>query len=116
MRQSNFTYVVIFVMLVLTSLSSCKKEEDSYTGQVKITFTNHPADLQVYFSPIENPDEAITYWLKPDKNGVLIYDLNFGNYILTCWSATHFSKVGFQIRVGETTEIIYNSINEGIVQ
>jgi hypothetical protein len=104
------------VLLLLTLLSSCKKDDFLYTGKVKVTYTNHPTDLNVYFSPAENPQLAITNWLKPDKNGTLEYDLNIGNYILTSSSTTFFGPVGFQIRAGKTTVINFDSSNAGNVQ
>lgn len=116
MKFIKFIKPGLTVLLLLSLLSSCKKDDFLYTGKVKVTYTNHPTDLNVYFSPAENPQLAITNWLNPDKNGTLEYDLNIGNYILTSSSTTFFGPVGFQIRAGKTTVINFDSSNAGNVQ
>jgi len=105
----------LIVIVLLAVLSSCEKD-DVYTGSLKVTYTNHPTDLAVYISPAENSELPITDWIKPENNGTFTYDLNIRNYILTSSSSTYFPKVGFQIKAGGTTEIIFNSGNEGHVQ
>jgi hypothetical protein len=112
----NFIKSCLAVLLLLTLLSSCKKDDFLYTGKVKVTYTNHPTDLKVIFSPAENPELSITYWLIPDNNGTLVYELNGGNYILTSSSSTFFGPVGFQIKAGQTTVINFDSANVGRVQ
>jgi hypothetical protein len=103
------------LILLAIIISSCKNEDISLVGTVKITFANRPADLKVYFSPIENSDKPITGGLTPNVNGELSYELNMGNYTVNCISATFFPKVGFQVKVGKTTTIIYDSTNDGRV-
>ena len=116
MSLIKFIKTWLIIITLLAVFTSCEKDKVSTTGSVKVTFTNHPTDLTAYFSPVDNTQIAITDWLKPDNNGTLTYDLNIGNYILTCSGSTFFPKVGFQIRAGETTQINYDSTNEGHVQ
>lgn len=115
MRLIKFIKPCIIIIL-LTVLYSCQKDETFFSGTLKVTFTNHPADLMFFISPVENTQVPITDWLKPDNNGTLIYDINIGNYILTNSSSTFFPTVGFQIKSGKTTVINYDSTNEGHVQ
>lgn len=115
MKTTNFkSLLLLFLLIVITS--SCKKEDFSTTGTLKVTFTNHPSDLIIVISPVENLQVSISDWLKPDSNGKLTYNLNSGNYILTCSSSSFFPRVGFQIKAGETTVINFDSTNNGHVQ
>jgi hypothetical protein len=116
MRPIKYIKTYVVVLLLLSVLQSCTKDEVSTTGTVKVTFVNHPTDLAVFISPAENSQIAITDWLKPDNNGTLTYNLNIGNYILTSSSSTFFPKIGFQIKAAETTVINFDSTNEGHVQ
>jgi hypothetical protein len=109
MRIALTTLILLFIN------ASCKKEDLSFVGTVKVTFTNRPTDLKVYFSPIENSDKSITGWLTPNTNGELSYELNMGNYILNCSSTTFFPKVGFQIKGARITNINFDSTNTGLV-
>lgn len=116
MRLIKFFMQFLGLFLLIVIMSSCKKEELTTTGTLKITYTNHPSDLVVEISPAENSQIAITDWLKLAYNGTLTYNLNIGNYILTSSSFTFFPEVGFQIRAGETTIINFDSNNVGHVQ
>jgi hypothetical protein len=100
----------------LAALSGCKKDEVSFTGQVKVTYLNASSDLNISISPVENSQVSIVTNLKVDNKGTLTYDLNAGNYILTSSSLTFFPKVGFQIKSGETTVIVFDLTNNGQVQ
>ncbi len=97
-------------------MTSCKEDEISYTGDVKISYTNAPNDLYVKISPAENPQIVITDKLTRDNNGILTCKLNIGNYILQTYSSTYFAPTGFQIRPEETTVISFDSQNIGHVQ
>jgi len=116
MRSIKFIKPFIGLCLLLVIMSSCKKDEFTTTGSMKVTFTDHPSDLTVVISPVENSQIAIIDRLKPDSNGTLTYNLNIGNYILSSLSSTFFPKVGFQIRARETTVINFDSTNDGHVQ
>lgn len=107
-------FLGLFLLFVM--LSGCEKDALTTTGSLKVTFTHHPSDLTSLISPAENSQISICDWLKPDANGTLTYDLNNGNYILTSSSATFFPTVGFQIKAGETTEIIFKESNTGHIQ
>ena len=106
----------MIILVLLAVMSGCKKDEISLTGQVKVTFINNPADLNLSISPAENPLVSIIGNLKVDNKGTVTYELNAGNYILTSSSLTFFPKVGFQIKAGETTVIVYDLTNSGSVQ
>ncbi len=105
----------LMIIVLLAVLSSCEKDE-VYTGSLKVTYANHPADLIVLVCPSDNPEIAITDWLTPLNNGTYTLELNMGNYILISSSTTFFPKVGFQIKAGKTTEIIFDAGNTGHVQ
>jgi hypothetical protein len=115
MKTSNFIKPLLIIVVLLAVLSGCKK--DVYTGSVKISFYNHPADLTVAIQPMENPNEAILGNLKADSKGVVSITLNPGNYIVQCSSlSTYYSSTGFQVKIDETTEINYGANNGGIVK
>lgn len=116
MRSIKFLGPFLVLLLSLTIITGCEKDEPVTTGSVRITYTNHPSDLSVSISPVENTQISITDWLKPDSNGILTYDLNIGNYILTNSGSTFFSNVGFQIKAGQTTVINFGPDNTGHVQ
>jgi hypothetical protein len=115
MKASNFIKPCLIILVLLAVMTSCKK--DVYTGSVKISFYNHPADLTVVIQPMENPNAAISGNLKADAKGVVSITLNAGNYIAQCSSlTTYYSSTGFQIKIGETTEINYGASNSGVVK
>ena len=115
MKASNFIKPCLIMLLLLAVMTGCKK--DVYTGTLKIDFYNHPADLTVVIYPVENPNEAITGNLKADAKGVVSITLNPGNYIVQCSSpTTYYSSTGFQVKIGETTEIEYGPNNSGVVK
>lgn len=114
MKLKKMINPCLIVIILLAVLSSCEKD-DVLTGRLKVTYTNHPTDIAVYISPAENSELPITDWITTENNGTFKYDLNAGNYILTSTSSIYFPKVGFQIKAGETTEIIFDSGNEGHV-
>ena len=116
MKSNKFMKLYLIILVLLAVLSGCKKDEVSFTGQVKVTYLNASSDLTISISPAENPQISIITNLKVDNKGTLTYDLNAGNYILTSSSLTFFPKVGFQIKPGETTEIVYDLTNSGQVQ
>jgi len=115
MKLKKLVNTCLVVIVLLAVLSSCKKD-DVYTGTLKVTYTNKPTDLTVYISPVENSELPITDWITPGSNGTFTYDLNAGNYILISSGSTYFPKVGFQIKAGKTTEIIFDSSNSGHVK
>lgn len=115
MKLKKLINTCLIVIVLLAVFSSCKKDDVS-TGSLKVTYTNHPTDLAVYISPAENAGLPITDWITTGSNGTFTYDLNAGNYILTSSSSTFFPIIGFQIKAGETTEIIFDSGNGGHVQ
>ena len=116
MKSKIFTKPCLIILVLLAVLSGCKKNEVSFTGQVKVTYLNASSDLNISISPVENSQVSIIGNLKVDNKGTLTYDLNAGNYILTSSSLTFFPKVGFQIKPGETTVIVYDLTNSGQVQ
>ncbi len=115
MKLSRFSKPLLGLFLLTVVMSSCKKDDLTTTGTLKVTFTNHSRDLSILIRPAENSALAISDWLKPDSNGTLTYNLNNGNYILTSSGST-FSPIGFQIRAGETTLIFFDSTNTGHVR
>ena len=115
-KPITFVQTCFVLLLLLSVMQSCTKDEVSSIGTVKVTFVNHPSDLTVIISPVENSQIAITDWLTPDANGSLTYNLNPGNYILSSSGSTFFGKVGFQIKAGETTVVSFDSTNSGHVQ
>lgn len=116
MNLSKLITTVFGFLLVLGTFSSCENDNLTSAGTLKVTFANHPNDLIVAISPAENEQLAISDWLKPDSNGALSYNLNVGNYVLTSSSSTFYPKVGFQIRAGQTTNINFDTTNEGHVK
>ena len=116
MKSNKFMKSYLIILVLLAVLSGCKKDEVSFTGQVKVTYINASSDLNISISPAENTQISIITNLKVDNKGTLTYDLNAGNYILTSSSLTFFPKVGFQIKPGETTVIVYDLTNSGQVQ
>ena len=115
MKASNFIKPCLIILVLLAVMTGCKK--DVYTGSVKISFSNHPADLTVDIQPMENPNEAILGNLQADSKGVVSITLNPGNYIARCSSlSTYYTSTGFQVKIGETTEIIYDTRNLGVVK
>lgn len=115
MKASNFIKPCLIILVLLAVMTGCKK--DVYTGNLKINFYNHPADLTVVIQPMENPNAAISGNLKADTKGVVSITLNPGNYIAQCSSpTTYYSSTGFQIKIGETTEINYGPSNGGVVK
>ena len=116
MKSIKFIKSCLIVLVLLAFMSGCKDDEVSYTGQVKVTYLNASSDLNISISPVENAQVSIVGNLKVDNKGTLTYDLNAGNYILTSSSLTFFPKVGFQIRPGETTVIVFDLTNSGQVQ
>lgn len=115
MKASNFIKPFLIILVLMAVLSGCKK--DVYTGSVKISFYNHPADLTVVIQPMENPNEAISGNIKADSKGVVSITLNPGNYIVRCISlSTYYTTTGFQVKIGETTEINYGASNLGVVK
>lgn len=90
-------------------MSSCGKEEVVLTGELKVTYYNHPADFTLSISPTDNTSVDIVTGLLFGNSGTLTYELNIGNYVLhgfSITSYTHFDK-GFQIKAGETTEVTF---------
>jgi hypothetical protein len=66
---------------------------------------------------MENLNEAISGNLKADSKGVVSITLNPGNYVARCSSlSTYYSSTGFQVKIGETTEIEYGPSNSGVVK
>lgn len=100
----------LLIVVLLTILAGCK-EEVSNTGQLKVTFLKISTDTNVSISPVENPQVIIAKSLKIDINGTLTYELNPGNYILTVSASSFFPQVGFQIKPGQTTSIVYDVNN-----
>lgn len=116
MRTIKFIKPCLIILVLLAVLSGCKKDEDSLTGQVKISYANASADLTIAISPIENSQVSIVENLRVDNKGALTYELNAGNYILSSYSSTFFPKVGFQVKPGATTVIYFDPTNDGKVQ
>ena len=116
MKSIKFIKPCLVILVLLAVLSGCKKDEVSYTGQVKVTYLNASSDLNISISPVENSQVSIVGNLRVDNKGTLTYELNAGNYILTSSSLTFFPKVGFQIKPGETTVILFDLTNSGTVQ
>lgn len=116
MKRSSLIKSLLGLVLLIGMLSGCTKDDWTTIGTLKVTFTNKPSNLVVAIFPLENSQIAITDWMSPDSKGELTYHLNRGNYILKCSSSIFFPNVGFQIRAGETTSILFDSNNEGHVQ
>jgi hypothetical protein len=116
MRLIKFIKPCLIIITLLVVMTSCKKDEVSNTGDVKVSYTNAPSDLYVKISPAENPEIVISDRLIRDNNGALTCKLNIGNYILNSYSSTFYPPVGFQVRPGETTVITFDASNSGHVQ
>lgn len=96
-------------------MTGCEADDISSTGNLSLSFTNHPSDINVVLYSIENLDIPIDY-LQPDSNGKAIKELNMGNYYIEVSSSTFFSPTGFQIKPNQTTTIIWGANNESEVQ
>ena len=115
MKAIKFIKPCLIILVLLAVMSGCKK--DVYTGSLKITFINHPSDLSVVIHPMENPNETITNNISLDAKGAASITLNPGNYIVQCSCiSTYYPSTGFQIKIGETTVIVYGPNNGGAVQ
>ena len=99
-------------------MANCSKEEISNEGVLSVKFSNVPSDLSVYIFTTENTDFPIYSNIKPDADGLIEMGLNFGNYIISPYSAsgTVFTNNGFQIKSNKTTSIVYDSNNIGHLQ
>ena len=119
MKKLNFFKPIIIVILFMSVLTGCDKEENLSTGNVRISFVNHPSDLTVMISPAESIN--IPIYTKLDSfSGDLETKLNIGNYYLYCQSNSSYPAVyqnlGFQIRAGETTVIGFDGNNVAHIQ
>ena len=119
MKKHNFIILGIIVILFMSVLTGCEKDEIESTGNVRISFVNHPSDLTVIISPAENINVPIYTKLEP-FSGDLETKLNIGNYYLNCQSnslyPTVYQNLGFQIRAGETTVIGFDGNNAAHIQ
>ena len=89
-------------------------------GKVEISFVNHPGDLLVDIYPAENTNVAVFFNLTTDSKGILLKNLNAGNYTIRAFSDSAYPTVydtpGFQIQVGVTTRITFDSNNVAHLQ
>ncbi|HAH23012.1 MAG TPA: hypothetical protein DCL77_04490 [Prolixibacteraceae bacterium] len=115
MKSIQLIKTGLFIVVLFSILAGCK-DEISNTGQVKVTFESVPTNVDITISPVENPGIAIVQSLKIDINGIVTYDLNAGNYILEASGSAFFNNVGFQVKAGQTTSIVYDVHNVGKVQ
>lgn len=119
MRTPNFVKLSIIIFLFVSVFAGCKKDEMQTTGNVRISFVNHPTDLTVIISPVENVTIPIYTKLNP-FSGDLVTELNAGNYILYCQSTSAYPSIyetpGFQVRAGQTTTIAFDGNNIAHVQ
>jgi len=119
MKNLNIRKLSIIAILFMLVLSGCKKDETQTTGNVRISFVNHPTDLAVMISPAESINIPIYTKLDP-FSGDLETKLNMGNYYLYCQSnssyPTVYQNLGFQIRAGETTVIGFDGNNVAHIQ
>lgn len=114
MKILKFTSIYLLTFLFTAFFSACDKDEIATTGKVKVSFSSNATDIVVNIRPAENPDITIKE-LEVNGSRIIEYELNAGNYILDPNSLTYFPNVGFQVRAGETTIIVYNQNNEGNV-
>ena len=119
MKSLNIGKLSIIAILFMLVLSGCKNDETQTTGNVHISFVNHPTDLAVLIYPVENLN--IPIYTKSDPfSGDLETKLNMGNYYLYCQSGSSYpavyQNIGFQIRAGETTTISFDGNNVAHVQ
>jgi hypothetical protein len=116
MKKLTLIKLSIIVILVISVLSGCKKDDANYAGNVQISFKNYSTDLRVYIFPIENT--TVPIWSLPvNSSNVLEKTLNVGNYSIQCSGyPNYYEPVGFQIREGETTVIKYDASGHVSVQ
>jgi ABC-type oligopeptide transport system substrate-binding subunit len=109
MKKINFIKSCLIIVL-LAVMSSCGKEEVVLTGKLKVTYYNHSTNFSMIIRPAENTSVNIVDNLKfATGAGTLTYELNAGNYVLIAGgdNFTGANSTGFQIKAGETTEIIF---------
>jgi predicted transcriptional regulator len=115
MKRIKFINHFLTALLLLAILNSCHKENSSNTGNLKISFANHPADLTISIFSLDNSQISIFNGLKTDGSGIVEKELNIGNYFVSCSTTTSpsYDVIGFQIKSGETTFIYYDENNSG---
>ena len=98
------------MLFAVILMYGCTKKNDELTGTLTVSFSKATLDLSVWIIPAENTSISIKQDLKPDTQGNLTVELNFGNYIINSYSDFQsYSAIGFQIMPGKTTKIEYNN-------
>jgi hypothetical protein len=104
---------LLFLILISFSISTCKKED--LTGNINITFENHPGDLEIDIYMLENTQIALFSNLKPDSHGSFTKALNPDNYYFVPSAASiypnTFSPIACQIQPGGNTTVYYDHYN-----
>ena len=116
MRTKKTLKTLLLLLFFLPALQSCSEIEVTTVGTVSITYANPQKDLNISIFPAENPNIAINAKIRMNDKGAYTYKLNAGNYILKSSSSTYFPLVGFQVKTGETTNIRFDSGNNGHVE
>lgn len=115
MKKLRFIKTVFLAIILLGVMTNCERDEISSTGNLSLSFTNHPSDISVAIYSIGNLDIPIKH-LQLDSNGQAQEELNRGNYYIKVFSETFFSPTGFQIKADQTTTITWGANNESRVQ
>ncbi|NOU16908.1 MAG: hypothetical protein HOO91_05050 [Bacteroidales bacterium] len=116
MKKNSCIRIVLLTIILLSTLTYCKKDTETNIGKLSISFYNHPpkySDVVLY--SMENTDISICV-LKLDIYGNAEKDLNIGNYYIKVYSGTFYSSIGFQINPGKTTKIYWGVDNGAEIQ
>jgi hypothetical protein len=111
--MKKLTFKLLILALLSISLSDCKKEDS--TGNLTITFQNHPGDLNIDIFILENTQIKLFSNLQPDSHGTLVKDLNPGNYYIVPSAVSlypgTYRPIACQIQKNSNTIINYDSSN-----
>lgn len=97
----------ILIVFVTFFLFSCEKDEITSTGTLVVQFDDPHRSLSVY--PLENQIRPL-FDLYSGEKKTISKRMNVGNYYCVVGDIdTDFPGVVFQIQLGKTTKISYNS-------
>ena len=96
--KSNTRKVLCLAILLLSTFCSCKKEEITTEGILKIVMSNKPHSFYIY--PIEIADLPFIYYISDfpySSEYTYSLNLNSGNYTTQPMGDSYYSKVNLQI-------------------